>query len=76
MVDEVGPLTMKWVAAAARTVVVPVPATLAVTVSVAVILWPPLVLRVAEKVPTPLVSVASAGSTAAGSVLVKWTVPD
>ena len=46
-----------------------------VTVSVAVIVWLPAVARVAEKVPTPLVSVTLAGSTAAASVLVKCTVP-
>jgi hypothetical protein len=33
-------------------------------------------LKVALKVPTPLVSVLSAGSTTLGSVLVKCTVPE
>ncbi len=48
-----------------------VPVMLVVVVSVAVIVWLPEVLSVAEKVPTPLVSVLSAGSTALASVLVK-----
>ena len=34
-----------------------------------------MVFRVAGKVPTPLVSTMFAGNTAAGSELVKWTVP-
>ena len=46
-----------------------------VTVSVAVTDWVPTVLRVTLKVPTPLVRVASAGRTAAGLELAKWTVP-
>ena len=46
-----------------------------VTVSVAVTDCVPAVLRVTLKVPTPSVRVASAGRTAAGSELVKWTVP-
>ena len=46
-----------------------------VTVSVAVIVWLPAVISVTLKVPAPLVSVALAGSTAAASLLVKWTVP-
>ncbi len=45
-------------------------------VSVAVIVWLPVVLRVAENVRTPLVSVESAGSVALGSLAVKWTVPE
>jgi hypothetical protein len=45
------------------------------TVSVAETVCAPAVLSVAEKVPTPFVSVALAGKTALPSVLVKWTVP-
>jgi hypothetical protein len=41
------------------------------TVSVAVIVWAPAVFNVAEKFPTPFVSVEFAGSTAWPSVLVK-----
>jgi hypothetical protein len=44
-------------------------------VSVAVMVWLPAVLSVAENVPAPLVNVELAGSEAAASVLVKWTVP-
>ena len=47
----------------------------AVTVSVAVIVRLPVVLKVAEKVPTPFVSAALAGNVAAVSLLLKWTVP-
>ena len=47
----------------------------AVTVSVAVIDWLPAVFSVTATVPVPLVSVASDGSTADVSLLVKWTVP-
>ena len=43
--------------------------------SVAVIVWLPAVFSVTLNVPTPLVSVALAGKTAAGSLLVNWTVP-
>src|SRR2546430_10715946 len=48
---------------------------LALTVSLAVIVWLPLVFRVALKVPVPLVKVLLAGGTAAPSPLVKGTVP-
>lgn len=44
-------------------------------VSVAVSVWFPPVWIVAENVPAPLESVMFAGSTAAGSLLVKWMVP-
>ena len=46
-----------------------------VTVSVAVSVCVPAVRSVALNVPTPLVSVAFAGSVAAPSLLVKCTVP-
>jgi hypothetical protein len=52
-----------------------VPVVAEVTVSVAVIVWLPAVFSVALKVPTPLVSVAFAGSTEAPSLLEKCTVP-
>src|SRR5438876_11205195 len=45
------------------------------TVSVAVMVWAPIVSRVAENVPVPAVRVLLAGRVAAASVLVKWTVP-
>src|SRR5215469_4799596 len=58
------------------TVIVPdVPVIVAVTISVAVIVCAPAVFNVAEKVPTPFVSVELAGSVAAASLLVKCTVP-
>ncbi len=44
-------------------------------VSAAVSVWLPAVFSVALNVPVPPVNVALAGSTAAGSLLVKWTVP-
>jgi type IV secretory pathway TrbD component len=52
-----------------------VPVMAEVTVSVPVIVWLPAVFSVALKVPTPLVSVAFAGSTEAPSLLEKCTVP-
>jgi hypothetical protein len=52
------------------------PAIEAVTVSVAVMVWPPSVFSVAEKIAVPLGSVELAGSTAWTSVLVKCTVPE
>jgi hypothetical protein len=51
------------------------PVTDEVTVSVAVIVQPPAVLRVALNVPVPLVSVEFAGRMDAPSLLVKCTVP-
>jgi hypothetical protein len=47
----------------------------AVEVSVALIIWLPAVIRVAERTLLPDASVESAGSCALGSVLVKCTVP-
>ena len=47
----------------------------ALAVSVAVRVWLPDVLNVAEKVPAPAVNFESAGSTALGSELEKWIVP-
>ena len=43
-----------------------VPEMLAVTVSIAVTVWLPAVLKVTVKVPTPLVSVASLGTRSLG----------
>ena len=43
--------------------------------SVAVTVWLPAVFKVTLNVPTPLSSVTLAGSVAAPSLLVKWTVP-
>ena len=62
-------------AAAPTLMVFEVPVIDDVTVSVAVIVWLPVVFRVAENVPVPLDSVEFAGSTACASVLVKCTVP-
>ena len=71
-----GALRLKWVAAAALTATgVLAPVIELVTVSVAVSVWLPAVLRVALKVPMPFVSVLLAGRTARLSLLVKCTVP-
>ena len=52
------------------------PATEAVPLSVALMVWTPAVSSVAEKVPWPFVSVESAGSMPGeGSLVVKCTVP-
>ena len=60
-----GRLTEKCVAAPAVTVsAFEVPVMPALTVSVAVMVWLPMVSKVSLKVPTPLVKVMSAGSTA------------
>ena len=76
LVADAGADTEKWVAAPPDTVIVfDVPVIELVVVSVAVMVWLPAVLSVAENVPTPLVSVAFAGNTAWPSVLVKCTVP-
>ena len=62
-------------AAAAATATVPdVPVIELLDVSVAVMDWFPAVRSVTENVPVPLLSVESAGSAAAPSELVKWTV--
>ena len=45
-------------------------------VSVAVMVCPPTVFSVAEKVPLPFISVELVGSKALASVLVKCTVPE
>jgi len=60
-----GMATAKWVTAPAVIVsAFDVPVIVLWTVSVAVMVWLPAVSRVSLKVPTPLVSVTSAGSTA------------
>ena len=43
----------------------------------AVSVWPPARIKVAEKLPCPLINVESGGSTTpmAVSLLLKWTVP-
>src|SRR3954463_5126245 len=72
LADEVTPV----VVLALATLIAPlVPVIAALAVSVAVIVWLPAVFNVALKVPAPLVRVLLAGSVAAPSVLVKWTVP-
>ena len=76
-----GPVTLKCVVTPALpdTFTVAFPVMLPTTVSVAVMvdIRPPPAERfsVAVKVAVPLVSVASVGSAAAASELVKWTVP-
>ncbi len=72
-----GMLTVKWVAGPGATVSgFEVPVMPALTVSVAVMVWLPTVSKVSLKLPTPLVSVMLAGSTAWPSVEVKCTVPE
>jgi hypothetical protein len=44
--------------------------------SVAVMVWTPVVLKVIVNMLTPNTSVLSGGRTAAGSLLVKCTVPE
>ena len=67
---------MKCVAAAADTFTLPLtPAIEPVTVSAAVTVWLPAVFSAAVNEPAPKVNVALAGRTAAGSLLLKWTVP-
>src|SRR5262249_61715615 len=69
------PATTKALAAAGVTVMGDCDPLRPLAASAAVSDWPPAVFSVAVKVPVPLVSVASAGSTAWGSLLLKWTVP-
>ena len=68
-------VSTKMLAAAGLTVTMALPVMELVTVSVAVMVWLPAVLRVALKVPAPLLRVALAGSVAWPSPLVKRTVP-
>lgn len=68
--DPQAPLTGKGTVMALE-----VPVTDEFPVNVAVMVWLPPVFKVAENVPEPLVSEASAGSFADPSVLVKWTMP-
>jgi hypothetical protein len=51
------------------------PVRVAVTVSVALIVWLPEDFSVAKKDSVPFVSFESAGSDALPSLLEKWTVP-
>ncbi len=75
-VAEVGVETANRAAAPGATAISPLaPVIEDVTVSVAVTVLLPVVLRVTEKVPVPLVSVLLAGKTAELSEEVKWTVP-
>lgn len=63
-------------AAAADTVTAPlVPLSELLAVSVAVTVWLPAVMKVIVNVAVPLIRWALAGRTAAGSVLLNWTVP-
>ena len=76
--SEPGPLSARVVTTSdtAVTEMTPdVPVMEEVTVSVAVIVWFPVVPSVAENVPVPLVNVELAGNVAEPSLLVKCTVP-
>ena len=77
-VTEVGAVTEKCVTLAVglTEILFELPVIEAVTESVAVMVWPPIVLSVAEKVAVPFDSVELDGSTAWPSVLVKCTVPE
>ena len=75
-VTVAGALMAKCVAVPGLTVIAEDdPVIVAVTVSVAVIVWLAAVFSVEAKVPVPWLRVALAGSTACPSVLVKCTVP-
>ena len=67
--------TVKWVAGPVTTMGSLVPVIDDVTVSVAVMVWLPLVFRVAEKLPVPFVKVDGGGKTATKSVEVNLTTP-
>ena len=58
-----------------ETVMLPEVPVIAETVSVAVMVWGPLVFSVAWKLPVPFVRPEFPGSAAVPSELVKWTVP-
>jgi len=76
-VAEAGATKTKCVAAPPATAIVAEsPVTAVATASVTVMVWLPDVFRVAWKVPVPFVRVVFAGSTAAVSALLKWTVPE
>src|SRR4051794_40706293 len=77
-VAVVGSLTVKCVAAAGLTEILALVLAVIVveTVSLAVIVSRPEVLRTTGlKTNTPAVKVESAGSTARGSLLLRWTMP-
>jgi hypothetical protein len=73
-----GALTKKWIEGSASKTMIgsEEPAIPGATVSVAVIVWEPTEFNVAENVPVPFMSVPSGGRNAAGSLLVKCTVPE
>ena len=66
---------LKAMSAALTVIAAEVPVAAAVTVSAAVTVLVPAVLSVTARVPVPLVSVVSAGRTAAPSVEERCTVP-
>jgi hypothetical protein len=70
--EQNSPLVRHWVM---TTIGLEVPLIDAVTVSVAVMVWYPVVRSVAENTPIPFVSFEFPGSTACASVLEKCTVP-
>jgi hypothetical protein len=70
-----GAETVKWVAAAWLTVSVALPLIELVLMSAALIVWLPVVFKVALKVCVPAVKVLLPGKAAAPSLLVNVTVP-
>src|SRR5207247_7554508 len=75
-VAEAAAFTRKCVAAVwLSSIVLLVPVIEVLAVSVAVMVWLPVLLSVALKLPVPLLRVLLAGNTALPSVLVKCTVP-
>jgi hypothetical protein len=76
VVAEAGALTPKCIAPVATLIELLTPVSVALDVSVAVMVWLPGVLNVAENVPWPAESIALDGNKAWASVLVKRTVPE
>jgi hypothetical protein len=72
----VGGATVMDCKTAVTTIGPEVPVIVEVTVSVAVIVWLPVVFRVTENVPVPLPKPVLGGKTACPSVLVKCSVPE
>lgn len=70
-----GAATESWDAGPTATAIELEDPLMAFTASFTLIDWLAAVISVIEKLPTPLVSLESAGRTALGSLLVKCTVP-
>lgn len=64
VVTLVGAVTDKWMATSVTVIGFEVPVIDAIDESVALTVWLPMVMRVTEKVPVPLVNVVAEGSTA------------